>query len=197
MKDSVFTAAVYDYFMVPFEALGVRKWRRLLWSQVKDGRVLDVGAGTGLNVSCYRSEHQVIALDNSGHFLERARRRARKKQVHVEFVLGDVQNIPFGDAEFDSVISTFLFCQLHNPQQGFRELHRVLKPGGQLLMLEHVRSNGRLGRLLDMLSWPVYRLTGNQIARNTAEFAERAGFVNVITRALFSDVVKYIEAEKR
>ncbi len=124
MRDSVITAAVYDYFMSVLEPLLVRRWRRLLFDQVRGPRVLDVGAGTGLNICCYRPEHQVTALDKSEQFLKRARNRVRKNQVYLEFKVGDVQDIPFGDAVFDSVVSTFLICQLGNPEQGLRELNR-------------------------------------------------------------------------
>ncbi len=197
MKDHPLAAAGYDFFMAPLEFLGIGRWRGLLWKRVREeARVLDAGAGTGLNISYYRKDHRVVALDTNPFFLERARRRARDRSGQVEFVLGSVQDIPYADATFDSVVTTFLFCQVENPGRGMGELKRVLKPGGQLLMLEHVRSNGGWGRLMDVLAGPLYRMFGDHIARDTDLYASSAGFTNLTRQSLLFNVVKIIEAEK-
>jgi len=108
-----------------------------------------------------------------------------------------VQYLPFPESTFDSTVTTFLFCQLANPLRGLQELQRVLKPGGQLLMLEHVRPKGKLDNLVSALSGPIYRLTGEQIAHDTDIFAKEAGFINVTNRPLLLNVVKIIEAKKQ
>lgn len=197
MKDSAFTAAAYDFFMAAFEPLLIRKWRCQLWSKVEPPRILEAGAGTGLNTPFYQSDYKITALDINAHFLDRARRRAWNSGLNVEFVLGDVQNLPFPDNTFDSTVTTFLFCQLAEPLKGLKELQRVLKPGGQLLMLEHVRPKGKLEILINALSGPLYRLTGEQITHDTDVFAKIAGFTNVTDHPLLLTVVKLIEAEKQ
>jgi len=196
MKDSASAAAKYDLFMRALDSLIAKRWRRALWGRVEGPLVLEAGVGTGLNISCYMPHLRVTALDSNQSFLERARLRAREESVHIDFVLGDVQNLPFADNSYDSAVTTFLFCQLAEPLQGLQELHRVLKPGGQLLLLEHVRSYGIIGRFLASLSEPLYRLTGDHIARNTETFAATAGFVNVASIPLFTNAVRIIQAEK-
>lgn len=197
LKDSALTAAAYDFLLAVPDWLVIKKWRRLLWSRVRGPRVLDVGAGTGLNVPYYRPELNITALDIGEHFIQRARHRAQRREVPVEFVQGNVQALPFTDGSFDTVVSTFLFCSVDNPRLGLLELQRTLKPGGLLLLLEHVGTKGRLGKAMNVLSGPLYRLTGDHIARDTETLVREAGFQEVSIYPLLLDVVKLIGAEKR
>jgi phosphatidylethanolamine/phosphatidyl-N-methylethanolamine N-methyltransferase len=196
MQDTARTAAIYDRFMSLIDPLLVRRWRRILFSQVRGPRVLEAGVGTGLNIAYYRADWRVTALDRGAHFLARARRRARSRPVEVEFVRGDVQELPFPAAAFDCAVAAFLFCSVQRPEEGLRELHRVLRPGGLLLLLEHCRAAGGLGRVMDRLANPFYRLSGDSIARDTAALVHRAGFRSVAARPLLRDVVKIIRAVK-
>ncbi len=173
----------------------IQKWRRQLWEGVKGPRVLEAGVGTGLNIAHYSSEYHVTAIDLNESFLWRAYRKARGKPVKVEFILADVKNLPFPDHTFDSAVSTFLFCQLPDPMPGLKEIKRVLKPNGILLMLEHVRPQGRLEGVISSLSEPLYLITGEQIAQNTEAFTSTAGFANVTSETLFGNMVKLIRAE--
>ncbi|MDW7740598.1 MAG: methyltransferase domain-containing protein [Bacillota bacterium] len=196
MKDSAFTAATYDLFMQTLDPLLIKNWRRRLWNKVKPPCILEAGAGTGLNIPFYQSDYEITALDKNEYFLERARHKARNSGAKARFVLGDVQDLPFPDNTFDSAVTTFLFCQLADPLRGLKELRRVLKPGGQLLLLEHVRPKGKLESLISSLSEPIYRLTGEQIAHDTDIFVRKAGFTNITTDPLLLSIIKIIEAKK-
>lgn len=187
---------LYDTMVYPFEFLFIRRWRRVLWSRLEGSFVLEAGAGTGLNMDFFGKRRQITLLEKEEAALKRARRRAAKKGVQAEFVKGDVENLPFPDESFDAAVATFLFCSVHDPYRGLSELYRVLRKGGQLCLLEHVRSAGGLGKIMDAFSLPLYRLFGEYIARDTDEEVRRSGFENLTVTPLLVDVVKLIQAEK-
>jgi len=187
---------LYDTMLLPFELLAIRRWRRLLWSQVEGATILEAGAGTGLNIPFYPPQGQVTLLDRESSGLQKAQQRAEKWGRQVELVQGNVEALPFPDARFDTAVASFLLCSVSDPRQALRELLRVLKPGGQLQLLEHVRSSGLAGRLMEILSWPLYRLFEEHIARDTENHVRRAGFRQLSVQPLCGNVVKLIGAEK-
>lgn len=187
-------AGVYDAVEALME-LGARRWRRELWRLVDRGRVLELGVGTGKNMPFYPPGREIVAIDLSARMLERARKRARRLEAHVRLELADAQTLPYADASFDSVVATFLFCSVPDPRLGLDETRRVLKPGGQLLLLEHVLSErpviARLMRWFDPI--PVH-IWGAHIDRETVSTVRAAGFERVVAENLLGDVVKRIEA---
>jgi len=196
MKDTPAGAAKYDFFMRGLDMLLAKKWRRKLWNRVEGPAVLEAGAGTGLNIPYYRTEFKVTALDNNRNYLDRARHRAVRYDLKINFIIGNIQKLPFRAESFDTAVTTFLFCQLHKPLQGLQELYRVLKQGGQLLLLEHVRTQGLFGQLFTTVAEPLYRLTGDHIARDTESFVAKAGFVDVNSTPVFTNAVRIIQARK-
>jgi ubiquinone/menaquinone biosynthesis C-methylase UbiE len=130
-------APVYDLLETLAEAR-YRDWREQLWDMVEGPKVLEVGVGTGKNLPYYPDDVDVTAIDLTPGMLDRAKKRADKESVPVDLRLGDVQDLDFPDAVFDSVVATFVFCSVPDPILGLRELERVLKPGGKLILLEHV-----------------------------------------------------------
>lgn len=153
-----------------------RPWRRRLWSLVHGPAVLEVGVGTGKNMRFYPPDARITAIDLSPRMLERARRRAATLHIEPALRIADAQALPFGDASFDDVVGTFVFCSIPDPVLGLREMRRALKPGGRLLLLEHVRAgNALLGRLMDLANPVAVRLTGVNINRRTIQNVELAG----------------------
>lgn len=152
-----------------------KAWRQMLWLQVR-GDILEVGVGTGKNLPYYPRGARVIAIDIADRMLDRAQKRAQELGVAADLRVGDVQALDFPDNSFDTVIATFVFCSVPDPVQGLRELGRVVKPGGQILLLEHVRVDRPLmGRAMDLLSPLVVRIWGANINRRTVENVKRAG----------------------
>ena len=187
-------AGIYDALEGLME-LRARRWRKELWSHVEDGRILEIGVGTGKNLAFYPPGREIVAMDISPNMLARARRRAERKGVTVRLELGDVQRLAYADASFDVVVATFLFCSVPDPVLGLHEARRVLRPGGQLLLLEHVLSEHPL--LRSIMRWidPVsLRLFGSHVARDTVANVHAAGFVNVEVEDLSLDIVKHIRA---
>lgn len=187
-------ARIYDALQWPMERRAHR-WRRQIWEQVKGPEVLEVGAGTGANFEFYRPQLEVTTTDVAPKMLEQARRRAEKLDIEATIEIADAQQLQYPDDRFDTVVATFVFCSVPDPLRGLDELHRVLKPGGQLLMLEHVLTEKPVLRWLMRLVDPlVARVWGAHIARETVDNVRRAGFEEVVDTDLSLDIVKRIEA---
>lgn len=188
-------APVYDLLEWMME-LRFRGWRRELWGLVEGDQILELGVGTGKNVRYHPADKDITAIDLSERMLARARRRAVKLGSNVRLEVADAQALPFDDASFDAVVATFLFCSVPDPVLGLQEARRVLRPGGRLLLLEHVISE--LPVLRTLMRWfdPIpFHIWGAHIDRDTVANARRAGLRVEEVRHKSLDVVKLIVAE--
>ncbi|MDI6858565.1 MAG: methyltransferase domain-containing protein [Dehalococcoidia bacterium] len=167
----------YDLATRPMELLGFRRLRRRLWQQVDGARVLEIGVGTGVNLSLYPDGSRVVAIDIAPAMLQRAVERARRDSRRVDFLLADAQHLPLKDAVFDTVIATCVFCSVPDPQAGLREALRVCAPGGKLRLFEHVIAKNRLlGRVMRWLNPIAVRIGGENIDRDTVGNVRAAGW---------------------
>lgn len=160
-------AWAYDLLDAPMEYLGGQRRRARLISSAA-GSVLEVGIGTGKNLSHYRSDVQVIGVDTSPKMLARARKRMRSLDVDAVLLEADAHTLPFGDSEFDTAVETSILCSVADPETVLAELIRVTRPGGRILLLEHVRPhNPILGLMADAASLVTRRLFGFYANRRT------------------------------
>jgi ubiquinone/menaquinone biosynthesis C-methylase UbiE len=170
-------APVYDAMEFLVERR-FKPWRQRLWSMVSAGGVLEIGVGTGKNMPYYSEGARVTAVDLSDGMLEQARERAARDGVKVDLHEMDAQGLGFEENSFDTAMATFVFCSVPDPVQGLRELNRVVKPGGRILLLDHVRVDRPIiGRLMDLLNPLIVRLSGANINRRTVDNVRRAGLV--------------------
>lgn len=173
--------------------LGPHK-RRLL--EKARGESLLVAAGTGNDFKFFPPGMRIVAIDISPKMLERAARKALAYHGTIDLQEMDVCELDFPDAVFDTVTTVCTFCSVPRPVAGLRELYRVLKPDGQLLMFEHVRSGiGPLGILMDLMT-PITTQFGPALNRDTVGNVTRAGFRLRRVENVYLDVVKSIEAVK-
>lgn len=164
---------LYDALCEVMEWTGLGRWRAWLVRGAR-GSTLEVGCGTGRNLPRYDEGLLVIGLEPDTAALAAAKRRAPGARL----VRGSAEALPFRDGAFDTVVSSLVFCSVPDPARGLAEIDRVLAPGGELRMLEHVRHSGRLrGWLQDRLqpAW-TWVAGGCRPNRRTEATVEACGF---------------------
>lgn len=160
------------------------------------GKVLEVGVGTGKNLPYYKEGCEVTGIDFSPGMLARAKDRVKEAKVPVILLKMDAQHMTFSDNTFDTVLATCVFCSVPDPVQGLKEVRRVCKPGGQIILLEHVRSdNPILGWLMDVLNPVSLHMIGSNINRRTVDNVKAAGISILNVGNLSGKIVKLIIAK--
>ncbi len=188
-------AFFYNFMEAPIEWLRFGTWRHRLTKRISGTTALEVGIGTGKNLSYYPHGIKITAIDFSPKMLTRARKAAVKLTINVNLQEMDVQDLQFPDNYFDVVFATFVFCSVPDSVKGLMELKRVCKPGGKLYLLEHMRpDNALLGFIFDVINPLVVRIVGANINRRTMDNIRTAGWKITLEEKLSGDIVRWIEA---
>lgn len=179
------------------EGLIFRRLRKKLWRMAEGDHILEVGVGTGKNFGFYPELARMTAIDFSPNMLAQAKRKQQRKQLDVHLELMDVERLYFADNSFDTVVASFVFCSVPHPRKGLKEIHRVLKPGGQLIMLEHVLSSNKfMAGVMNLFNPLVVKLVGANINRQTVKNLQACPFRQVLVDPGSSDMIKLIRAIK-
>ncbi len=193
------TSVIYNLMEWPIEKLWYKNWRRKLWQKIQGPRVLEIGVGTGKNISYYPNQIELTGIDLSPDMLKRAK-KLLSKSMNDSMTLRemDVQDMDFPDNHFDEVVATFVFCSVPEPVVGLQEALRVTKPGGKLNLLEHMQAEQPvLASIMEKLDAPIHYLSGVHIARHTVENVENAGWdIERIRNLTATGIFKKIEATK-
>jgi ubiquinone/menaquinone biosynthesis C-methylase UbiE len=138
---SRFFAFTYDRFSKRSEKAGLAEMRRNLIAGAS-GDVLEIGGGTGANLGYYGAGVQSLTVtEPDPPMLKRLKRKVREQDSNATVLRAPAEDLPFGDASFDTIVSTLVLCGVDDQPRVVRELRRVLRPGGRLIFLEHVRSD--------------------------------------------------------
>jgi ubiquinone/menaquinone biosynthesis C-methylase UbiE len=166
-------ARFYDIALYPAERFGGRRLRRRLVADLH-GNVIEVAIGTGLDLPFYAGPESVCGVDPDPHMLERAASRASRADVPVHLVRGDAHDLPFEDGSFDAAVLGFALCTIPDPVRALDEAHRVVRSGGMLRFLEHVRSpRERTAKWQDRVAPAWHRVAGGcRLNQPTGEILE-------------------------
>jgi ubiquinone/menaquinone biosynthesis C-methylase UbiE len=170
-------AALYDRMMANTEKAGLREQRQALLASAA-GQVLEIGGGTGTNLACYGAAVESLTItEPEPAMVKRLQRRVTRISPLTTVLRAPAEDLPFNDSSFDTAVTTLVLCSVDDQPRALRELHRVLRPGGRLLFIEHVLAdNARLARLQRRLDRIHRALARCHCARTTLDAIRAAGF---------------------
>ena len=185
---------VYDIFEKPMEMSFFRMWRKDLISNLR-GNILEIGVGTGKNLEFYRKDANVIGIDLSKRMLKEAEKKLKRLQnKNITLLEMDAQNLKFKNNYFDYVLCTCVLCSVPDPLLVLKEMKRVVKKNGKILMIEHMLSRHWPIALFENVFNPLTkRMFGFNINRDTKKSIHMAGLKIEKETNLFLDVFRRIE----
>ena len=188
-------AATYDLSLGVVERLLFGRFR-LAYGALLNGETLEVGVGSGLNIPFYSPDvTRAVGVDLSREMLRYAGERASHLDIPFALVQADAEALPFPDARFDTVAISLALCTIPDPAKALRELGRVCRPQGRIVMLEHVRSTARPLAAVQRVFSPLNeRAIGCHLDRDTFDLARSLGFSIDETRTRLFDSVRLVVA---
>jgi len=189
-------AGQYDRSMSRFERLFFKGNREWVCARA-DGEVLEIAAGTARNLPLYPAEATITGVELSPEMAALGRRRAQELEREIDLRVGDAEQLAFADESFDTVVCTYGLCTIPDDRAAIREAKRVLRPGGRLLLAEHVRSPNRVVRTIQRLLDPLaHRFGGDHLLRDPLDHLRAEGLeVDEVVR-LKAGYVELVSARK-
>jgi ubiquinone/menaquinone biosynthesis C-methylase UbiE len=185
----------YDWGEGILDLLGVSRLRRRLLQRAS-GSVLEVAVGTGKNLRYYPQGCRIIAVDVSWEMLSVAQKRGAQLFLDASFLLTDAVALPFSDKSFDTVVSSLTTCTFPNPVAALKEMARVCRPGGRIVLVEHGRSDREwLGRWQDRREAGFAKQLGCHWNREPLELVREAGLKIIEAQRMFFGIFHEIQVE--
>ena len=188
-------APAYDRMMRGTEEAGMNEMRRGLVADAS-GRVLEIGAGTGANFPHYNGGiESLVVTEPQAAMVRRLHRAAHEQAPHAQVLRAPAEDLPFEDDSFDTVVSTLVLCGVDDQPRALREARRVLRPGGRLLFIEHVRADDPgLARLQDRMNWLNRIVAGCDCNRPTLSTIAETGFtVSALEHSAVPKAPKFVQ----
>ncbi|MCS5422907.1 class I SAM-dependent methyltransferase, partial [Psychrilyobacter sp. S5] len=178
-------AYLYDKLMSKVEKKMLHKERGILLKNI-EGRVIEFGAGTGVNFEFY-SKHRVTAVEPDKVLSVEAEKKICGK--NIEIVSASAEDLPFDDNTFDTVVITLALCTIPNPYKALKEAKRVCKPNGKLLILEHIKNENKILFFLQNILTPVWKIfaMGCHLNRDTLNIIKANDFEKISLKYFFGD----------
>lgn len=177
------------------ELLGIKNLRRRLFRQAS-GQVLEIAVGTGRNLRHYPKACRITGVDFSPAMLEIARKESHRLDLNVRFLVMDVEGLAFPDHTFDTVVSSLTVCTFADPVAALRDMARVCRKDGRILLLEHGRSDRDwLGRWQDRRADRHAKTLGCRWNREPLELVRQAGLGVIAARRVFFGIFHVLEAK--
>jgi ubiquinone/menaquinone biosynthesis C-methylase UbiE len=188
-------AAMYDSMTRKSDEAGLREIRHGLLAEAS-GSVLEIGAGTGLNLPHYDGDvASLVFTEPEPAMIRRLQKKVRSEAPLAKILRAPAEDLPFEDDSFDTVVSTLVLCGVDDQARSLREIRRVLRPGGRLLFLEHVRSDeAALARFQDRMNWLNRLVVFCDCNRPTLTTIEASGFtVSTLERSVLPKAPKFAQ----
>jgi ubiquinone/menaquinone biosynthesis C-methylase UbiE len=197
--------AIYDHMAPKYDrnvrfcewVLGLDRGRRWIASRAEGG-VLEIGIGTGRNLAYYPAKHtKLTGIDLAPAMLQIARKRAADLGCEVDLRTGNAERLDFRDEQFDTIVCTLALCSIPRDRRAITEAKRVLRPGGRLLLLEHVRSPMRIVRAVQYLLEPLFlKFQEDHLLREPLEHVQAEGFELVELHRSSCGIIERLVARK-
>jgi len=184
-------APSYDSAIRPLERWFLQRLRREAIAALPNtGRILELGAGTGQNFPLYEESKQVVATEPSTEMLRIA--RTKSDSCSLVLIQSCAERLPFDNESFDAALATLVMCSVQSPELVFEELRRVVRRGGTISLLEHVRPSGLLGPLFDLINLATVPLVDDHFNRRTSELAKKSGLTITKIRKVGLGIINVI-----
>lgn len=178
----------YDFFELPMEIFFGKCRAKMI--KFSAGKTLEVGVGTGKNIKFYPDDIDLTAIDFSEGMLSKAIKKYKNRSM-IKFIQMDIQGTNFESDTFDTIVASYVFCSVPDPTKGLKEIKRICKNNGRIILLEHVRSENKIiGAVMDLINPLMVHLFGFNINRKTENNIVDAGFHSYQVRHLWFDIFR-------